>query len=185
MATYPQDRFDSVPDDLLRSGAHRGSAQKGHGWVVFAGAALATGALIVAGLIGLAVIRGTIELPFFAAGKTSAPTLTSKPTAVPSINPALSITILNGTETNGLQKAAGDNLVKQGWAGASADTGSRANAATRNLTKTLVYYSDPANEGAARALVVSLKVGDIRLSGAYPQSPLTVVLGSDYVAPTK
>ena len=99
MATYPQDRFDSVPDDLLRSGAHRGSAQKGHGWVVFAGAALATGALIVAGLIGLAVIRGTIELPFFAAGKTSAPTLTSKPVVVPSINPALSITILNGTET--------------------------------------------------------------------------------------
>jgi hypothetical protein len=48
------------------------------------------------------------------------------------------------------------------------------------VDKTVVYYSDPANEGAARALVASLKVGEVRLSKDYPASPITVLLGSDY-----
>jgi len=47
-----------------------------------------------------------------------------------------------------------------------------------------VYYTDPANEGAARALVASLKVGTIVLSKVYTESPITVVLGSDYKTPT-
>jgi hypothetical protein len=103
----------------------------------------------------------------------------------PKINPALPISILNGTPTKGLAAAAGDNLVTQGWAGASATVGSRTNAATTDVTKTVVFYSDPANEGAAQALVLSLKTGEIRLSTAYPASPLTIVLGSDYVLPAK
>jgi hypothetical protein len=189
MATKPTDRFDSVPDDLLRTGAHRAAARKGRGWIAFAWAALATGVLVAAGLFGLAVLRGTVELPFLApstsATPTSTPTPTGPATVAPKINPALPISILNGTPTKGLAAAAGDNLVTQGWAGASATVGSRTNAATTDVTKTVVFYSDPANEGAAQALVLSLKTGEIRLSTAYPASPLTIVLGSDYVLPAK
>jgi len=32
-------------------------------------------------------------------------------------------------------------------------------------------------------MVLSLKVGTIRLSNAYPQSPMVVVIGSDYKLP--
>jgi len=61
---------------------------------------------------------------------------------------------------------------------------SRANTAKPDVVKTTVYYTDPANEGAARALVTSLKVGTIVLSKVYTESPITVVLGSDYKTPT-
>jgi hypothetical protein len=186
MATQPTDRFDSVPDDLLRTGAHRSAPKKGRGWIAFAWAALATGVLVAAGLFGLAVIRGTINVPFAA---PSAPA-SLKPTPTPTtpaiqakIDPSLPITVLNGTTTKGLATAAGNDLVKQGWTGASEQIGSRTNAGATNITKTVVYYGDAANEAAARAMVLSLKIGEIRLSPAYPGSKITVVLGSDYVLP--
>ena len=188
MATFQKDRFDSVPDDLLRTGAHRGPAGKGRGWIGFAWAALATGVLVLAGLFGLSVITGkiAIDLPFIpaTASATPTPSPTGTPTAAAKIDPAVPITILNGTTTAGLANLVGDNLVKEGWNGASANVGSRANAATRDIAKTIVYYSDPTNEGAARALVLSLKVGEISLSKVYTESPITIVLGSDYKAPT-
>jgi hypothetical protein len=91
--------------------------------------------------------------------------------------------VLNGTTTRALATSAGNDLVKQGWAGASEKIGSRTNASSSDITKTVVYYSDAANEAAARAMVLSLKIGEIRLSTAYPGSPITVVLGSDYKLP--
>jgi hypothetical protein len=188
MATYAKDRFDDVPDDLLRTGAHRGPARRGRGWIGFAWAALATGILVGAGLFGLAVLRGTVEIPFLSTASASpstsaAPSVTPTPTVTPLINPDLAITVLNGTTTKGLANAAGDNLVKQGWTGASLTKGTRSNTATPTITKTVVYYGDAANEAAAKAMVLSLKVGSAELSTAYPNSPLTVVLGTDYVLP--
>jgi hypothetical protein len=199
MATKPTDRFDSLPDDLLRTGAHRAAPKRGAGWIAFAWAALATGVLVAVGLSGLAVIRGTIDLPFatprmtggpaITPTSTPSPTSTLSPTSTPSptiqakIDPALAITVLNGTTTKGLATATGNYLVKQGWTGASAKIGSRTNAPTSNVTKTVVYYGAAANEAAARAMVLSLKIGEIRLSQAYPGSPITVLLGSDYLPP--
>lgn len=185
---YPTDRFDSVPDDLLRTGAHRAAPRRGRGWIAFAWAALATGVLVAAGLFGLAVIRGTIEVPLLGTPSKSAavtPTPSETPTVAPKLDPALAITVLNGTSTAGLAASVGDNLVAQGWTGASTDIGTRTNAGSRGITKTVVYYSDRANEAAARQLVLSLKVGTFQLSDAYPDSPLTVVLGSDYVLPAR
>ena len=49
----PRDRFDDVPADLARVGAHRAPARRGRGFVTFAWAALATGALVGAGVLGL------------------------------------------------------------------------------------------------------------------------------------
>jgi hypothetical protein len=182
MATYQKDRFDSVPDDLLRTGAHRGPARKGAGWIAFAWAALATGLLVVIGLLGISVANGKLAEVFKPIASAS-PTPTPTPTASPLLNATVAITVLNGTATPSLANQVGDNLVTQGWGGAALGIGSRANAATTDIKQTIVYYSDPANEGAARALVLSLKVGEIRLSDVYSQSPITVVIGSDYKLP--
>ncbi len=184
MATYQKDRFDSVPDDLLRTGAHRGPARKGAGWIAFAWAALATVVLVVIGLFALAVVNGKLDdLPFFKPAASPTPTPTPTPTASPLLNPTIPITVLNGTPSAGLANQVGDNLVAQGWGGAALGLGSRSNASTTDVKQTVVYYSDPANEGAARALVLSLKVGQIQLSDVYPESPITVVIGSDYKLP--
>ena len=191
MANKPTDRFDSVPDDLLRTGAHRAAPKRGRGWFAFAWAALATGVLVAAGLFGLAVIRGTVDLPFATLSSSASatarpsPTPSSTPTIEAKIDPTLAITVLNGTKTKGLASSAGNNLVAQGWTGASEGIGSRTNASSSDIVKTVVYYGDAAHAAAARAMVLSLKIGEARLSSAYPGSPITVVLGSDYVLPAK
>lgn len=205
--TTPTDRFDEIPDDLTRVGAHRAPARQGRGWIGFAWAALATGVLVLAGVVALAAFTDSInlELPFSAseepvdeAPATEEPadpeaTETAAPVE-PLLDPAVSITVLNGTSTAGLAASAGDSLVAEGWCGAAApDTvvegpcadstavGSRDNAASNEVTDTVVYYSDPANEGAALALVASLGIGEAQLSEDYPESPITVLLGSDYL----
>ena len=184
MATHPHDRFDDIPDELLRVGAHRAPAKKGRGWIGFGWAVLATVVLTAGGLVGLAAINNNInfDLPFLQGGSTAAPTSTPTPTPAvePKLDPDVALTILNGTPTPGLATQVGDALVAQGWKGAAEGIGSRANAATRDLAKTVVYYSEPNYESAARGIVLALKTGEIRLSSDYPASAITIVIGSDY-----
>lgn len=184
MANFPPDRFDSVPSDLLRVGAHRAPKKKGRGWIGFAWAIVAIIILTGGGLVGLAAIDSNInfDLPFLpAAEETETPTPTPTPTAEPTLDPAVPLTILNGTPTVGLSNQVGDALVAQGWGGAALGLGSRANASTNDVEETKIYYADPSLEGAARGLVLALGVGEIRLSEDFPGSQITVVIGLDYV----
>lgn len=182
MAEYPKDRFDEVPDGMQRVGAHRAPKKKGRGWIAFGWAALATILLTAGGLVGLAAINSNInfDLPFFQGEPEETPTPTPTPTAEPTLAPDIPISILNGTPTVGLANQVGDLLVNQGWGGAAIGVGSRANASTSDIDKTIVYYSDPQYEGAARGLVQALQVGEIKLSTDFTGAPLTVVLGADY-----
>ncbi len=183
MAKFPPDRFDDVPADILRVGAHRAPKKKGRGWIAFAWAVVATIVLTGAGLFGLAAIDSNInfDLPFFAGEKTPTPTPTPTPTAEPTLDPGVPLTILNGTPTVGLANQVGDALVAKGWNGAAQGVGSRANASTTDVDETTVYYADPSLEGAARGLVLALGVGKIRLSTDFPGSQITIVIGSDYI----
>lgn len=186
MATRIRDRFDEIPEDLLRVGAHRAPAQRGRGWIGFAWAVLATVVLIAAGLFGLSLLNPDLEIRIPGTGtSTAAPGETDAPVeeAAPVLDPAVSISVLNGTATTGLATEVGDFLVSQGWEGAALGTGSRANAASNDVATTIVFYSDPVNEGAARMIVQNLGVGEIRLSNDYPASPITVLVGADYVPP--
>ncbi|GAB3137487.1 LytR C-terminal domain-containing protein [Marisediminicola antarctica] len=205
--TTPTDRFDEIPDDLTRVGAHRAPARQGRGWIGFAWAALATGVLVLAGVVALAALTDSInlDLPFTASGaptddapatdQSEEPEATETAAPIePLLDPSVSITVLNGTSTAGLAGAAGDKLVAEGWCGAagpdtvaegpcadSTAVGSRANASSTEIAATAVYYGDPANESAALALVASLGIGEAQLSEDFPESPITVLLGSDYL----
>lgn len=204
--THPTDRFDEIPDDLARVGAHRARATPGRGWIGFAWAALATGVLVLAGVIALALFDDAIniELPFAADSSASAPPSPGstaapveepgeEPAVAPRLDPDVAVTVLNATTTAGLANRVGDALVGEGWCGAIAvttidtggcadatPTGSRANADTSDAETTVVFYRDAADEAAALALVETLGVGEARLGDEYPDSPITVVVGSDY-----
>lgn len=183
MASYPEDRFDQLPDDLVRVGAHRGPKRKGGGWVGFAWAVLATGVLVTGGLFGLNQFFGIdVGLPFIQAAETPTPTPTPTPTVDPILDPStidparlITITILNGSPVVGLQTTVGDELRALGWPITSTLV-----AAQTDIEDTFVYYSDPLNEDVARGLVVALGEGDIRLVPAetFPGAPITIVLGS-------
>ncbi|NYF09896.1 hypothetical protein HDC94_001052 [Leifsonia sp. AK011] len=186
MASYPKDRFDQLPEDLARVGAHRAPARRGRGWIIFAWAALATGILVFGGLFGISRILD-IDLGLgLVAGEESTPTPTPTPTPTmdavtdPStIDPAraFTITVLNGSPIVGAQNTIGDQLAGAGW-----PVGTRSNASTSDLETTHVYYSNPEDEGIARGLVAALGFGEIELVPAesFPGAPITIVVGADF-----
>ncbi|CAD6003604.1 LytR C-terminal domain-containing protein [Agreia sp. COWG] len=202
MAKYPADRFDVIPADLHRTGAHRGPRRKGRGWIAFAWAALATGVIVGAGVIALGVINKSIVIPDVFGSDTSTtqaatPEPTPTATITPVVDPAATITILNGTTTAGLAASVGDSLVTAGWAG----VGSTANASSSDFKTTTVYYADAAQQAAALGLAnslfekatadaaasgVTLSITSVRVeqSTQFPGANLTAVLGADFVEPS-
>ena len=181
MANFPKDRFDTLPDDLVRVGAHRGPKRKGAGWITFAWAALATGVLVAGGLIGVRILDASFS--FTESTSVAEPETSTVATAEPVTDPStiadreISITVLNGTATVGLQNDAATVLTDGGWT-----VGTQATSTATDITETIVYYSDAANEDVARGVLLAIGVGDVRLSDAFPGAPVTVVVGSDFVA---
>lgn len=187
MASFPRDRFDELPTDVDRVGAHRAPRKRGRGWIAFAWAVLATAVLVVAGLFALSAFDPRFQLPFAPESETPTPTPTVVETAEPVTDPstldpaylgALSLAVLNGTPTQGLSNTAADQIAAAGWPNPS-----RAAASNTAEPTTIVYYSNPDDEGAARGIGQLVGASDVVLSDAFPVAAITVVLGADYVPP--
>lgn len=176
--TYPKDRFDDLPPDVERIGAHRAPRRKGGAWIWVAWCALATVVLVLAGVLWLSAINGSVDVKGDFAAGTATPTATATPTPTPveTVNPALNVIVLNGTTTNGLAASVAQKLTNAGWVKVTA-----ANAQQTDITKTVVYYSNPANRGPALALAKVLPGATVAETQAYAQTgaDLTVVVGSD------
>ncbi len=176
---YPKDRFDTIPDDLHRVGAHRAPRARGRGWIGFGWAALATVVLVGLGVFGLSLVdNGNSFTGATGSTTTSAtPSASPTPTITPTVDPKLNVNVLNGTATSGLANTVGDKLAAAGWT-----VGARANASQTDLTQTMVYYSDPKNQAAALGVVQSLPGAKVAETQDYAETgaDLTVVVGSDY-----
>lgn len=183
---YAKDRFDDIPDDLKRVGAHRAPPAPGKGLVIFLWAALATVVLVAAGILGLFVLGDRVNFTDTTTPPAStAPEPTDTPTAEATIDPTSMVTVLNGTATKGLATRAIEQLNSAGWT----QNITPGNASATDVTTTTVYYEDATQEGAARGLAEALGVANIQLStqfqipvgdGEDPILQLTVVLGSDF-----
>lgn len=179
MATsYPKDRFDDVPRDLERVGAHRAPRKRGSRWVVLGWAALATVVLVAAGAVGIMLLNNGLDFtPNASTAPTAPATASAAPTAEPTIDPSLSVTVLNGTGTAGLAGSVSDVLRGQGW-----NVGAASNANSSDIQDTVVYYADPSLEGAARGVAGALPGATVQLSQDFAGSgaQLTVVIGANY-----
>ena len=177
---FPRDRFDETPDDLTRVGAHRAPRPRGRGWMAVGWAALATVVLVGAGIFGLSLVNGSISFhgPTGTASRTATatPTPTPTPTIVPTVNPALSVNVLNGTTTEQFARDIADKLTAAGWKVASF-----ANADRTDIALTTIYYSDPVNQAAALGVAQSLPGSTIQQSTAFADTgaDITVVLGAN------
>ena len=190
MATFPKDQFDTLPEDLTRTGAHRAPKKKGGGWLGFLAAIVATALLVVGGLYAVASINSDIEFQIPGLGTESdeaaEPTVSATPTVEPLLNAAdldkkrkITITVLNGTEVSKLQEKAGKALKKLKWPVTSTTA-----ASANDIEDTVVYYSNPDDEDVARGLVAALGTGTVRESTNFPGAPVTIVLGTDYATLT-
>jgi hypothetical protein len=191
MASSPRDRFDDLPADLTRVGAHRAPAKRGRGWVRFAWAALVTGVLVVGGLYGLSRVNPDIsfDIPVLGGGGGADPGAsdTPEPEVTPvtdptTVDPALNLTIsvLNGSPTDRQQEAAANQIGLAGW-----PTPAAAVAGTRDTEATAIYYNGAQFEGIALGLAELLGTDATKIvnSDFYPGASVTIVLGADYVPP--
>ncbi|KRF32987.1 LytR C-terminal domain-containing protein [Yonghaparkia sp. Soil809] len=179
MAEYPSDRFDDVPAELGRVGAHRAPVPPSRGWVAAGVIALATGMLVGLGLLALQAIDSGLDLG--APPPVSEPSAEPEPEVAPVTDPStvqlpegFTITVLNGAGVDGLGQSSADALIAAGW-----PVGAVTNAAADDIETTTVYYSDPADEGIALGMVELLGLGTIELSDAFPGAPITIVVGAD------
>jgi hypothetical protein len=189
MAEFTPDRFDEIPTELGRVGAHRAARRRGGVVIAIAWAALATGVLVVGSLYALSLItdRVSFEIPGFDTAEPM-PTPTETPSPTPTIEPitdpeladlpsGFTITILNGAGVEGLGSAARDLLREPGWR-----VGTVTAASQDDLAETVVFYSDPELEAVALGMTVLLGTGEIEQSDAFPGAPITIVLGGDFAA---
>jgi hypothetical protein len=185
-STYPRDRFDDLPADSGRVGAHRAENPRMRGWVVFLWAVLATIVLVAVGIFGTLIASGRIVL-----FPTPTPTPTPVATVEPVVDTSYTVLVLNATPESGLATQVKDQIVAAGW---SADTVFASEAGTTDFAETTVYYAFPGDEAAAKGLAETVLGGaQVAQSDVYqpqddPDTPdvdesqakqLVVVIGLD------
>jgi hypothetical protein len=181
MASFPPDRFDEFDDHLSRVGAHRAPKSKVGAWLTLMWAALATIALVTAGIIGLSVIQGGLVLDNLPGVNNPTPDPTdavAEPRApYPAFSPETELRVLNATPLVDLQTQVRDALRAVGWNVVTTSTASET-----TFEYTTVYYSEAQYEGVARGVAEALGGVLVAQSDAFPGLPVTVALGADYQA---
>jgi hypothetical protein len=188
---FPKDRFDVVPTDLERVGAHRAPRNRARGllWLVWCLVAILV--IVGAGWIYLRVLdnnlfgnsaapRPTASQPVQPTGPSGTPSASPTPSATPkptaTVVPDAQLSVLNGTTRAGLAAQAAGVLQGDGW-----DAVTTGNAPQRAST-TAVYYADAVQRGIALGVAKSLGIATVTQSSQFASSgaAVTVVLGADY-----
>lgn len=180
MTAFEKDRFDAIPDAYPRVGVHRARPSRLRAAAPVLWSLLATVALVAVGIAGVEAFSSR-----FSGAGTSDASAGQAPVEAPVAEvPAQAvfsadetITVLNGSTADGLATTVADQLTEAGWA-----VGTAASAVQDDVATTTVYYADPLDEGAARGVALTLGIGGVERSDAFPGSSLTVVIGNDYSA---
>jgi hypothetical protein len=191
---YPRDRFDLIPEDLQRVGAHRAASKRFRGWPWIISCAVAVVVIVGSGWIYLRTLDNQVRTSSNQTAPTSAPHVTvtakpssratpsSAPTATPTptatVVPSTPVAVLNGAGRAGLAARAKAKLATAGWTAVT--TG---NAAQVGVAPSVVYYSDPALQGVAMGVAQSLGITTVTqasLPANAGSAQVAVVLGTDY-----
>ena len=177
-STYPRDRFDEVPHESGRVGAHRAEQPGMRGVVVLLWAAVATVVLVIAGIVGFLYLSQQGALP--AATEEPAPVETTTAT----VDTSYTVLVLNGTGTEGLDDEVAAQLVAAGFA---EELVIPTDSSSTDFETTTVYYADESDEAAALGVAEAIGASDVVQSTAYQNADpeakeLTVVVGLDRVS---
>lgn len=155
----PKDRFDDLPADTERVGAHRAENPHIRGGFVVLWSAVAVIALVAVGIFGTMIATGRITL--FPAPSASA---TAAPAASPVIDTSFQVYVLNATPQSGLASTVAADVVAAGW---SDDDVYPTEAEDDSFETTTVYYAAPEDEGAARGLAEAIGGAEVQLNDSY------------------
>ncbi|MBO3663824.1 LytR C-terminal domain-containing protein [Microbacterium stercoris] len=171
--SYPRDRFDDVPRQPARVGAHRAEMPRSSRGVTWLWAALATVVLTIAGIVGFLVLSQRVDV------------LPDPPAATPTVAPVIDTTytvwVLNGTSTGGVAEQVGSELIEAGW---PQDLVVPTETDETDFAKTTVYFSKPEDEAAAYGVAEAIGGALVQQSDKYAsdQKELRVVVGLDRVS---
>jgi len=148
------------------------------GGVVLLWSAIAIIVLVVLGIFGTLIATGRVTL---FPSPSATPMVVA--TAEPVVDTSYKVTVLNATTQSGLAGALAQTIVGAGW---PADAVTAGDAGSTDFPTTTVFYSDPAQEGAARGLAQVIGGASVTLSDAYKSlvdgaggKLLVVVIGAD------
>ncbi|HYI50226.1 MAG TPA: LytR C-terminal domain-containing protein [Microbacterium sp.] len=178
--TFPRDRFDDLPADADRVGAHRAENPRMRGWVVLMWAILATIVLIAVGIFGTLLVTGRVVI-----FPTPAPSVTPLPVVTPVVDTTYDVLVLNATPEQGLATRMKDVVVAAGW---PEDSVLASEAGSTDFPETTIYYYLPADEAAAAGLAQVIGGAKLEQSDVYqpvddPEArQLAIVIGLDRTA---
>lgn len=181
--THPKDRFDELPADTARVGAHRAENPRLRAGLLLFWSAVAVLVLIAVGILGTLLISGRLSL--FPSGADSAPAAEAPVEAAPVVDTSYPVLILNATAERGLANSIAETVIAAGWSTESVNAGE---AGSQDFATTTIYYPSAEDEGAARGLAEVIGGANLELSDAYPGpvdadgnpgTQLTVVVGLD------
>ncbi|WP_061682328.1 LytR C-terminal domain-containing protein [Microbacterium laevaniformans] len=173
-----QDRFDDLALEGGRIGAHRAENPRLRGGIVVLWSVITIVVLVALGIFGTLIATGRVTL-----FPTPSATPTTISTAEPVVDTSYPVTVLNATTQSGLAGSLAQTIVGAGW---SPDSVTAGDASSKDFPTTTVFYSDPAEEGAARGLAQVIGGAAVTLSDAYKglasgdgAKLLVVVIGAD------
>jgi len=172
-----EDRFDKLPENLARVGAHRAPKSSRGGLIGFAWSALATFVLVSAAMFTLVFVTGTITLDGILPVASASPSATASKSVKATIDPSVLVNVINASGVDGAATRVADQLTSDGVL-----IGTKSNSSDV-VEKTMVYYGDPAVEGAAKGVARALGAGaETERTPAYAgaAAKITVVVGSSY-----
>jgi len=195
--SFLPDRFDDVDKDFAYVGTHR---RQRSSWSLFAPVGIGIAAVAVLVLAGVWLVDRSndsltldaSEIPVISgdAGEEAAadepvvlePEIPEEVVAVTDPTQidteGLTLTVLNGTPTQGMAARAVERLVVVGWPEATAT-----NADATDVAQSVVAYSEDADKAIAMGIAqeLDLDADSVVQTTAYPGARVTVVLGADYV----
>ena len=195
--SFLPDRFDDVERDLAYVGTHR---RQRSSWSVFAPVGIGLGAVVVLILAGIWFVDRSDD--YLTLDASEVPVITGEapeeeasdepvviePEVVEEVvavtdptqidTEGLTLTVLNGTATQGMAARAVDRLVAIGWPEATAT-----NADSTDIQQSVVAYSEDADKAIALGIAqeLDLDADSVVQTTAYPGARVTIVLGADYV----
>jgi hypothetical protein len=179
--TQPRDRFDDVPRERHRVGAHRAENPRMRAGLIVLWAAVAAVILFAVGVF--LSLLWTDRISF--GPEPSTPAAVESTAPVGAVDTSYTVWILNAGPDPAQTDRAKSLAVGVGYA---EDAVATSEADQQDFATSTVYFSDAADEGPARALASALGIAQVAQSDAYKPiddsagRQLTVVLGVDFGA---
>lgn len=191
--SFPPDEFDSPHGGTGRAGAHRQRRLRGRQWIILGSCVLVVVLIAFGGYGLLSLLTRTSGLDWqnlalgtssssgvddsttddSASSSSASASASASSSAAATVNYAVSISVLNATNTAGIAASAKSTLTKAGWTSVTSGN------ATAIQKESVVAYANAANKSTAKAIAKAVGIDSVKLDASI-STDIVVTLGTEY-----